>query len=966
MTSLKPYLLLLTALGWAATSSFSQNTIAFPLITNYSKAEFRGGGLTWDMAQDSRGIMYFANNEGLITFDGAHWRTYPLPNKTIIRSLHIDANDRIYVGGQGEIGFFAPSRNGTLAYTSLIDRVPEKFKSFDDIWNIVQQGASVFFRNHDKIFELRNNKIQLHLPISGWAFLGEAGGQAFAQDAHNGLMRYTENKWLPACANNQLGSATITGILPIGSDSFFISTKNQHCFILSNGTLTNYQLPFAMENINSVAKIDSSTITIGSASDGCLSFSFSKGLVQNISHADGLQNNNVNCVFVDREKNIWAGVNNCISFIPYNSPVKYIQPDLRSELIGYSSRIFNGRLYIGTSAGVYATTLNNGSGKDLSFYRKDMHYIKNSGNAETWHLDEVNQQLLASQTAGSAVIREEECLPLTEKSGPGSWLSVPLTSVYPAQNVLTGTFTGLRMLHFDQNKFTGGMALEGIHDSYRYLVIDNNDDIWASHPYRGVYRMRLSPDLKHFDAQLLTDKNGLPSALRNHVFKIKNRAVFATEKGMYEFDAASNQFMRSALLWPLFDSLEMRYLNEDAKGNIWFCSGKKLGVAAIHPTKTGETYSITYFPELTGRILSGFENVYPYNDENIFISSETGIIHLNYKKYVSDRIKLSVLLNNVTAFRGNENELIYGGYNTAPGEQTPALPSEYDAFHFEFSSPVFGSQSTIQYRYQLTGYDTGWSAWSTKKEKDYTNLHHGSYTFRVQAKDNLGNESEIDAYSFAIEAPWYKTWWAKTMYLLAALLVVYLLYRWQKKMMHRQQQKHEAEQKRLQYIFQLEREKNEKEILALQNEKLVNEVLLKKKELANTSMQLAENADALAKIRKQVNRFSGDNLYDIKKIATLLKDVENNNAYWEQFAAHFDEINDGFLKTLKSKYPELSNNDLKMCSYLRLNLSSKEIAQLLNISIRGVEISRYRLRKKLQLQTEQSLNDFLAGIVTSE
>lgn len=127
-------------------------------------------------------------------------------------------------------------------------------------------------------------------------------------------------------------------------------------------------------------------------------------------------------------------------------------------------------------------------------------------------------------------------------------------------------------------------------------------------------------------------------------------------------------------------------------------------------------------------------------------------------------------------------------------------------------------------------------------------------------------------------------------------------------------------------------------------------------------MQLAENTDALVKIKKQVNRFSGDDFFDIKKIAVLLKDVENNNANWDQFAVHFDEINDGFLKAVKNKYPGLSNNDLKMCSYLRLNLSSKEIAQLLNISIRGVEISRYRLRKKLQLQTEQSLTDFLSNI----
>jgi DNA-binding NarL/FixJ family response regulator len=94
-----------------------------------------------------------------------------------------------------------------------------------------------------------------------------------------------------------------------------------------------------------------------------------------------------------------------------------------------------------------------------------------------------------------------------------------------------------------------------------------------------------------------------------------------------------------------------------------------------------------------------------------------------------------------------------------------------------------------------------------------------------------------------------------------------------------------------------------------------------------------------------------------------LKDVEQNSLNWEQFASHFNEVNNDFLKKLKAQHPFISNTDIKVCTYLRLNLSTKEIAQLMNISVRGVEISRYRLRKKLQIPTGQSLNDFLNNIV---
>lgn len=167
----------------------------------------------------------------------------------------------------------------------------------------------------------------------------------------------------------------------------------------------------------------------------------------------------------------------------------------------------------------------------------------------------------------------------------------------------------------------------------------------------------------------------------------------------------------------------------------------------------------------------------------------------------------------------------------------------------------------------------------------------------------------------------------------------------------------------MRYIHQLEIEKNEKEIVKLQNEKLENEVASKTKELASTSMQLMENTGALTKLRVELLKLetSGESS-ELRRITSLIKEVENNTAHWDQFASHFDELNDGFFNRLKSSHPSLSRNDLKVCAYLRLHFSTKQIAQLQSISARGVEIHRYRLRKKLGIGTEQSLGDYLGQI----
>ena len=327
------------------------------------------------------------------------------------------------------------------------------------------------------------------------------------------------------------------------------------------------------------------------------------------------------------------------------------------------------------------------------------------------------------------------------------------------------------------------------------------------------------------------------------------------------------------------------------------------------------------------------------------------------------------LLDQVNAI-GNSDSLIFGGhFKEEEGsflykqnkKDILKLDNSYNSFHFEYSSPAYGLQNNIEYSYQLVGYDEKWSPWSTKTEKDYTNLPAGTYVFNIKAHDNLGHESEMVSYSFVVNPARYDTVWAKFFYILLIILLMYFLYKWQKRKFYLQQFKFEEEQKRLKYIHQLEVEKNEKEIIELQNEKLANEVIYKNKELADVSMHLVERSDALVKVKDELQKLytkTGGN-HDVKKAIQLLNDVEKNNSNWEKFATHFDEINNGFLNKIKSKFPGLTNTDLKVCAYLQLKLSSKEIAQLMNISVRGVEISRYRLRKKLQLPTEQTLNDFL-------
>lgn len=950
----------------AFSNALAQDLLGLPLVYNYSKSVYQGGSRTWDIKQDSHGIMYFGNSEGLLTFDGRYWKTFALPNHTNIRSVWIDADDRIYVGGQGDFGYFERSPQSGLVYRSLQDLVPEKYRNFADIWNTVGVGQSVFFRGTNVIFELKGQKIQVHPAAVEWYYMGQSGGRLYAQDKKNGLLEFRDNKWNPYLKDLPFKDVKIASLMPFGKDRMLLSTLNNETYSLSNMKLTRLNAQDGDGSYTpSLATIDDSTFVVGNAKEGCHIRNLAGNTIQRIGVREGLQNKNVTAVFVDRQKNIWIGTDNVISVISYGSAIRYLRPNMENDVTGYSALIFNHTLYLSSSNGVYYAGIKNGL-IDQSRSPSVFSLLQGSDGGEAWRLEQLNGQLMLGHNKGLFQILGHSIRPLSR--GIGTWKFLPLNMVYPIEETLVGTYQGLELLHFHNGIFSSRGSLNGPSDSFRFLEQDEHGTIWASHPYRGIYRLTLSPDKKSYQAQLYTQKNGLPADYQNYVFKIKNQVVFATEKGLYNYDYTKKRFVPSKQL-TVFKDLTIRYLRDDQDGNVWFCTKKTVGLGQFDPKQ--ETYHLISFPEIEGMNTSGFEHIYSFDRNNIYVGAEKGALHINYDKYLKQSVKPVAILSRIVA-TGKGDSLIFGGFfsNVSKREQASAkdsvlqLPAVFNSFRFSFSSPSYGIHQHLEFSYKLSGYDENWSSWTQQSEKSYTNLQNGEYTFLVKVRNNLNQESSVEEYSFIVLPPWYKTLWAKIAYFLLAMLGVLGLVRLRKIERRKQQLKHEQQLAQLRYIHQLEIEKNEKEIVKLNNEKLAHEVMAKTKELASTSMQLLENSGALIKVRDELAKLDTgeDETSNLKRINTLLKDIEKNSANWNQFASHFDEINDGFLNKLKERHPGLSRNDLKVCAYLKLHFTSKQIAQLQNITVRGVEIHRYRLRKKLQVETELSLNEYLNTI----
>ncbi len=948
----------------ASYAGFGQNTIGLPDIINYTKQTYQAGAQNRQIRQDKKGVLYFSNSEGVLSFDGINWKTYPIPNKSIVRSLEFGPDNRLYVGGQDEFGYFSPASNGLLTYHSMKHLLPQSERSFTDVWEIYFYRDWVFFQTSNNIYQVSGNHCTIY-HSQHWRFITVCNNRLIAQDFDKGLLMFDNGVWKPFIQKSELPADYFaTSLTSIGGDSAILTTVKNGVFLMVGNDVQQLRSSFldhiAGMHLSASTMVNDDHIAITSNLDGCYIIDKKGNLVQQFSRKEGLQNNNILDIYLDREKNLWLGLDNGIDFIAYNNAVKHIYPDYQNEGSGYAAAIYQQDLYIGTSNGLYKSALY--AEKDLSFVKGHFDLVGNT-QGQVWNLSEVNSKLLMGHHDGAFVIENNAARAIDNSSG--FWTFLPFSNVLPSSIMIAGTYQGINFYDYANGQFSN-KNIPAHFESARFVCMDDKS-IWIAHPYKGIYRVQLK-DNKPVTTSYAA-RQGVLSANGNYIFKIKNRVVLTTENGIYEYNENSDTFQPSAFYNSLFKNKNVRYLKEDELGNIWFVFDKILGVVDMSTSKP----QIIYFPELTNKFVSGFELIYPVNKNNVFIGGERGFYHINFENYKKIKYPLQVQITSVTA-KNDGDSLLYGGYtgevnddNSETDKKNTAVSHSWNSFQFEFTSPVYAQQSNIEYSYVLEGFEEKWSEFSRKNQKEYTNLPAGKYAFKVKARNNLGNESAAGVYRFTVLPPWYQSRWAYGIYICLFLVGNYWLYLLLKRKFRTQQQKHDEAQQQLLYLHQLELEQTEKEIVKLKNEKLEAEIQHKNTELASVAMHLVQKGELLGKIKDQVVKLkktteSEKDADDIKKIIRVLSDEDKIDKQWEQFTMHFDHVHSDFLADLKNTYPNLSANELKLCAYLRMNLSTKEIAQLMNISVRGVEISRYRLRKKLQIPTEVNLFDFLLNL----
>ncbi|MEO6759280.1 MAG: triple tyrosine motif-containing protein [Saprospiraceae bacterium] len=936
------------------------SNLGLPPVTNYPKTAYQAGTQNWDITQDAAGRLLFANNEGLLVFDGAHWQHYPIANGTCLRSVAVASDGRIYVGGQGEIGFFHADKQGRLTYESLNNRLPLTELQFADVWDIVIAGdGAVLFRSDERLFRWQQDRMDVLSREKKFVFLGKAGNRVLLQTADMGLLAF-QNGQLVELPNTQPLESPVTAVLPLGADTLLVTTLKNGIFYLAQNRLSPWNTPvdpfLRDKRIYCATLLPNRQLVLGTSLGGLVILDAARRPLQWLQKAEGLQNTNILSVFADRSRNLWLGLDNGIAQVETASPFYRLQPDDELGGTGYTAGIFEHQLWLGTSNGMFFRPYDQYSDP---FREKDFQLVPGTL-GQTWGLKEVGGRLLLGHHEGAFLLENGRASSLSDRQGVWQFVALNDTAM------VAGEYDGLALYTrvSTATPWRFRRQLDGLNESCRIIVRDNQGSLWVSHPYRGVYRVRVRDNLRAVDVQLFGKKDGLPSDLNNYVFEINGSMLVGTESGVFQFNLASGRFVPSpAYSQEIGGSGRVRYLRQDAAGNIWFCRGNEVGVLWVQDVGLVKKIRRQTFPVLSGQMVGGFESIFPADDHNVFFGVENGFLHLDPQRLRQADTTLQVVISGV---RIAGDSLLFGGFAAANSKMS--LPYGLNSLACTYAANAFGDTRQIRFSYKMEGLDNDWSAWTDKTGQDFLNLPAGDYTFFVKARNEYGVESLPVRFPFRILPPWYASWVAKCGYFLLFLLGLFWLLR-------RQQSRFEKEKNALATSFQQESAEqqrivaqNAQEITRLRAEKLESEVQHKNQELALATLHLVQKGEILTTLQEELEKALEkkqpvQTLHeDIRRIIRTLQFDTQLDADWEHFAIHFDSVHGDFLKRLRERYPQTSPNDLRLCAYLRMNLSTKEIANLLNISVRGVEGSRYRLRKKLGLPGDANLVEIMMEV----
>ncbi len=905
-----------------------------PIILHYSSLDYNNGLQNWSCSQDAAGTMYFGNDDGILAYNGYSWQSAMLPSRGIVRSVFADG-DRVYAGGYTDFGYFKRDAFGMLRYHSLW---PRNYRTHDDeIWNIVKDGhGRIWFQSFSAYFCYDGTRVRAFYnkdkkPL--WFF--SIGGTIYAQIINGALCRLSQNGLVPIARREQFGNDNVMGLHPLGQGKLLVATATHGLYVWDGSNarqLVTTADPLLRHSIiNRTIMLSPHTLVAGTIKGGVLAIDTRSGrCLWHYDKHNGLGNNTVLGLFADRSGNVWTALDNGLSVIHASLPIEVARLDGIGMVYGMAMQ--GDLIYLATNQAVWQYDPLKASVTQVT-----------GCEGQNWYVERFGGQVLAGNNLGMKNVKGTEA----HDAGMSSMGSTALReyNLFGQRALIEATYTTFRIYREVDGHWKCAGDIKGFCAPVREFEIDSRGVIWATHMSKGMYQLELSRDLSQFTSVRYYASLGNGSEQAFHVMTADSRVVFAYGGALYTYDDIAHRIVpysgcgkqgnNSAVTAAVVDKNTFWLLNADGywlmRSTRQQCNAQFLIPGSIFRQETntyGRAMYIdgrhTYF--FLNDALGHYDSARPMPSPAAYkpsIASATTRNRNNETRHLrtdrADRVDGNITVN-----------VSFPNYNN-------------DRLTFVYTLRHSGDSTTVI---------------STEPTVTYSNLSYGNYKLHVAICDIAGKRLGVAAYAFAYPTPFYSTIWAWLIYIATLLTLVFFYTRWRTaKAVMRNKKKAERELMQ-QKMKTLEQER----IIAEQQQQLLkNELQMKGKDVASMALDMVAMKNSMESVREQLLEGMRNGTLSSKNASKILQQLKDNDTemFWSTYHNNFDLIHKNFFRNLHMHFPDLTQNDMKICALLRLNLNTKDIAEFTHLSVRGVEGARYRLRKKLGLPSDKSLNDFL-------
>lgn len=890
-----------------------------PFVENYSKSDFQGDNQVWNVAQGKDNAMYFANNHYLLRYDGVMWEKYTLPNKTIIRSILIE-DDKIYSGSYKEFGYWY-RKDGKMHYVSITKNL-RLFaeKDNEEIWKIFRFNGSLYFQSFNDVFIYNGKTIQKIKFSSLISYCFPVDKNLYVASVKDGIFKMNGKK----IANPKgwgILKNTVVHAIEKYKDETYIFTQKKGVFVVQNNGLKPWDNPLnetlKSTTINVARFIKGNKLVIGTGNKGVFILDLKSNLFKNIDRNNVLMNNSILSIGFDKEDDLWLGLDNGIAHIEVNSPISIFYDN--TGILGSVYSVANTKdgYLIASNHGIFEF----GTGKF-----KMMPNTQGQG----WNITKIGDKFIIGHNDGTFSYDNGSLTKISTVSGGWNLSKSTINNTY-----FQSTYSGI-LVYDDLADLSKYKTIKGLTKPIKYVAQNKKNEIWAADNYRGLYHVLLDDNYNTKKVENVTQQSKIKNDFGIKIFEFRKEILFLINNSWYTYNSISNKLEKNELFNANFKNVsDVVAIDEDhfmvlQNGILYhiYASGNKFVWNIIQ-----EKY---YKGKLINENLRIFKNQNHYllNLDDGFISLQLKYINKQHKTLRVEAFSEGILVTDNSKIKFNKELKV----NVISGIYGASKPNLF---------------------YKLN------------KSKDFVpisdgvillnNLSSGYHSVVIYKHDGASYEKVAD-FDFKVAQPWYFSLWMILLYLIGIAGILFFYYKWNK-LRYTQKLKLQAEElKHQREILEMElKTENELNIQEYEKHILELELQTKSSEVAGKSLSIAKQSEMIDNIQNILNTEKDFNKLK-SEIKKAIKINEVNKHEWEIFETNLNQIHNEFIINLTKKFPNLTPKDIKLCVYLKMNLSSKEIAPMMNISFRGVELHRYRLRKKLDLTQDENLSKFLLSL----